>query len=83
MRAGLEPLPENEQQTLEGNTKFKRPGIYFESVVHYGNQNSSMEEIEIVKQIVHDLLGSGLNWINSQGEKERIYCRKYKDHFTL
>ena len=54
MKEGLQPKPENEQQRLEGNTKFKKPGIYFEPVVHYGNQNSSAEEVERVKQIVDE-----------------------------
>jgi uncharacterized protein len=34
----LESRTQNEQQRLEGNTKFQRPGIYFEPVVHHGNQ---------------------------------------------
>ena len=66
----LHPTEGNEQQKLVGATKFQNPGIYFEPVVHSGNQNSSPEEVERVKQIVDDLLHSGLNWINNRGEKK-------------
>lgn len=68
----LESKPENEQQRLEGNTKFKTPGIYFEPVLHYGNQNSSGEEVEKVKQIVDELTGSEIYWINTTGEKQKL-----------
>jgi uncharacterized protein len=68
----LKPMPQNEQQTLEGKTKFNKPGIYFAPVVHNGNQNSSTEEVERVKQIVHDLVNSGIQWINSKGDKQLL-----------
>jgi uncharacterized protein len=66
----LHPNKENNLQTLEGSTKFKKPGLYFEPVVHSGNQNSSPEEVDRVKQIVDVLLGSELKWINTKGEKQ-------------
>ncbi len=68
----LQPMPQNEQQRLEGNTKFKMPGIYFEPVIHYGNQNSSIEEVEKIKQVVQDLLTSQIYWIDSTG-KRRLF----------
>ncbi len=69
----LRPKAHNEQQRLEGNTKFKTPGIYFEPVIHHGNQNSSIEEIVQVKQIVDDLLAKEIYWINSDG-KQQPFC---------
>jgi predicted RecB family nuclease len=74
----LHPMEENEQQSLEGNTRFKKPGIYFEPVVHSGNQNSSLEEVEKVKQIVDELLNAQLKWINSTGEKEQLAAKNIK-----
>lgn len=68
----LEPLPQNEQQTLVGKTKFNKPGVYFEPVSHFGNQNSSLEEVEKIKEIVNELLSSGLSWIDSDGKKKEI-----------
>jgi uncharacterized protein len=74
----LHPMHGNEQQTLVGNTKFKIAGIYFEPVVHSGNQNSSLEEVEEVKQIVNELLRSELYWMNSRGEKAQLTARHIK-----
>ncbi|TMI89011.1 MAG: TM0106 family RecB-like putative nuclease [Bacteroidetes bacterium] len=74
----LHPLEHNEQQTLEGNTKFKKPGIYFEPVIHRGNQNSSSEEVERVKQIVDELLNSQLIWINRRAEREPLTAENIK-----
>ncbi len=68
----LQPKPQNDQQRLDGKTSFKSPGIYIETVLHEGNQNSSMEEIERVKQIVHSLLTSEIYWINSKGERSLL-----------
>ena len=74
----LQPMPQNAQQTLEGNTKFKTPGIYFEPVVHYGNQNSSVEEVEKVKQIVDELLKPEIYWINSIGNRQHLLSKDIK-----
>lgn len=74
----LHPQERNEHQRLEGNTKFKNPGIYVEPVEHAGNQNSAPEEVERVKQIVGELLSSELYWINNRQEKERLTDKNIK-----
>jgi predicted RecB family nuclease len=74
----LHPKDENKQQTLEGNTKFQKPGLYFEPVVHSGNQNNSPEEVERVKQIVDELLKSKLSWIDTDGEKQSLTEKNMK-----
>jgi predicted RecB family nuclease len=74
----LHPMERNVQQTLEGSTQFSKPGIYFEPVVHSGNQNSSPEEVEKVKQIVHELLQSGLSWIDTNEEKHLLREKNIK-----
>ena len=68
----LHPKDENKLQTLQGNTRFKKPGLYFEPVIHSGNQNSSPEEADTVKQIVDELLLSQLIWIDTKGEKQLL-----------
>jgi superfamily I DNA and/or RNA helicase len=72
----LHPMDSNKLQTLDGNTKFKKPGLYFEPVDHSGNQNNSPEEVQRVKQIVDELLESGLKWINTKGE-EQLLTKKH------
>ena len=74
----LQPMPQNEQQSLEGNSRFKKPGIYFEPVVHYGNQNRSDEEVERVKLIVNELINSDTYWINTKGEKHKLRAENLK-----
>jgi predicted RecB family nuclease len=74
----LHPMDKNEQQSLDGNTRFNKPGIYFEPVVHSGNQNSSLEEVEKVEQIVDELLNSQLSWINRRREKEEFTAKNIK-----
>ena len=68
----LQPMPQNEQQRLDGDTIFKLPGIYIETVIHEGNQNASIEEMERVREIVDNLLNSEIYWINSNRERTRL-----------
>jgi uncharacterized protein len=74
----LHPKENNNRQTLEGQTKFKKPGIYVQSVVHSGNQNSSAEEVARIKQIVDELLNSQLYWINSRGDRKPLAAKNIK-----
>jgi AAA domain/RNase_H superfamily len=74
----LQPVPQNEQQRLEGNTRFKTPGIYVEPVAHYGNQNNSGEEVEKVRQIVSELLKPEIYWINSIGKRQHLLSKDIK-----
>jgi uncharacterized protein len=68
----LHPKEDNGRQTLEGHTRFKKPGLYFEPVNHSGNQNNSPEEVDRVKQIVDELLLSQLTWIDTDGKKQSL-----------
>ncbi len=68
----LHSIHKNEKQRLEGNTKFKTPGIYFEPVIHFGNRNISVEEVERIKQIIDELLSSENYCIESDGDKQKL-----------
>jgi predicted RecB family nuclease len=74
----LQAMPENNRQRLEGSTRFNKPGIYFEPVLHYGNQNTSCEETERVTQIVNDLLTPEIYWINRNNEKQPLRAEYIK-----
>jgi uncharacterized protein len=74
----LQPMQQNEQQRLEGDTKFTKPGIYFEPVIHYGNQNRSPEEVERITQIVDHLLTSEIYWVNSKGLRQLLTANDIK-----
>lgn len=73
----LQPMPQNEKQKLEGNSKFNKSGIYFEPVTHVGNQNRSYEEVQKVKQIVSELIIDNY-WINSKGERAKLSAENIK-----
>ena len=47
-------------------------------MIHRGNQNSSSEEVERVKQIVDELLNSQLIWINRRAEREPLTAENIK-----
>lgn len=63
----LESLPGLEKQVVSGGTPFDGAGLFFVPVTHYGNQNKSREEIEVVTKIVEKLLGTG-KWTDEDGE---------------
>jgi len=68
----LETKSENVHQRLEGNTRYRRPGIYLETVKHFGNQSSSVEEVNRVVSVVEDLLKQGVYWIDSCKNKREL-----------
>jgi predicted RecB family nuclease len=61
-----------EQQVLAGPTKYAGAGLWVETVEHEGNQNSSLEEVERVAEIVADLLQEGVTWTDMDGERKQI-----------
>jgi uncharacterized protein len=40
--------------------------------LHDGNQSSSLEEVERIGQIVEELLGGDVSWIDKKGERRRL-----------
>jgi uncharacterized protein len=41
-------------------------------VVHQGNQNSSPEEAEVIKQLVTEILGSSTTWVDRRGVEHPV-----------
>src|SRR5690606_38543075 len=52
----LKSLPGLERQVLSGGTAFDGAGLFYVPVEHKGNQNKSVEEIEVIAGIVDELL---------------------------
>ena len=63
----LKSLPGLEKQVISGKTPFDGAGLFFVPVTHYGNQNKSKEEIEVVTKIVEKLLATG-KWTDEEGK---------------
>ena len=60
-RAGLD------RQVLVGTAPFEGAGLWVAPVSHEGNQNSSIEEVDLIARIVDDLLRPGARWIDGVG----------------
>ena len=60
-RAGLE------LQTINSDSRVHGSGLRFLAVATRGNQSSSPEEAEAVRELVSEILDSGATWTNSHG----------------
>jgi uncharacterized protein len=67
----LLPNPENDNQRLEGKTRFAGAGLFYESVEHEGNKNCSEEEVERVKKIVKELMNETV-WVDKDLKKRKL-----------
>jgi uncharacterized protein len=65
----LRSLPGLEKQTVYGNTPFRGAGLYYVPVNHHGNQNRSLEEVEVIARIVYQFTSSVVTWANASGKK--------------
>ena len=51
-----------ERQMLVGTAPFEGAGLWINAVLHEGNSNSSIEEVDAVDRIVCSLLRPGAQW---------------------
>lgn len=64
----LESLEGLDRQTIQGQTSFLGSGLMAAPVEHTGNQNSSLEEVKVIAEIVRDLLQPGNLWTDREGK---------------
>jgi uncharacterized protein len=69
----LHSLAGLEKQILSGSQFFNGAGLYCLPVSHSGNQNRSIEEVNAIKRIVLELLGS--EWIDRNGTKAKVTAK--------
>jgi predicted RecB family nuclease len=62
----LTSLPGLENQVVSGGTSFDGAGLFYVPVVHRGNQNKSVEEVQAIKLLIGELLATG-RWTNAKG----------------
>jgi uncharacterized protein len=67
----LSSLPGLERQKVDGGTPFDGAGLFYVPVVHKGNQNKSLEEVDVIFSIVEKLTAAG-NYTNPDGESRRL-----------
>jgi superfamily I DNA and/or RNA helicase len=68
----LQSRPALLKQRIDGDTNFKGAGLWFEPVIHAGNQSSSVEEVKRVAAIITELTAGGVAWINDKNEAKPL-----------
>jgi superfamily I DNA and/or RNA helicase len=68
----LRSRPGLERQQIKSNGRIKGTGLRFVPVQHVGNQSSSPEEADLIRDLVADILGSGSSWIDREGMERKI-----------
>ncbi|HTJ51039.1 MAG TPA: TM0106 family RecB-like putative nuclease [Cyclobacteriaceae bacterium] len=64
-------LPGLENQVVSGGTPFDGAGLFYVPSIHSGNQDSSIEEAELISLIVKQLLKNG-KWTNAKNETQNL-----------
>src|SRR5437763_7044571 len=68
----LRSQPSLANQKLDGHTPFQPAGLWFEAVEHVGNQSSSVEEVNRINDIIHDLTKGDVFWTDEKGNRRLI-----------
>jgi predicted RecB family nuclease len=59
-------------RVIEGHPWLKGAGLWFVSVKHEGNRNSSVEEVDMVARIVEGLFKPNVKWFDRAGKSQRL-----------
>ena len=68
----LKSRPGLERQEIKSNTRLKGAGLRYLPIEHSGNQSSSSEEADAVRDLVSEILGSGTTWVDRLGAESPI-----------
>jgi uncharacterized protein len=68
----LSERPDLAHQRLTGASPFDGAGLWLVPVEHTGNQNASLEEVDVVAGIVSRLLSPGSQWVDKHGAVHRL-----------
>lgn len=74
----LESVDKLINQRLEGNTKFEGSGLFYVATEHIGNTNQSVEEVNIIEEIVSDLIKGDVFWFDDENIKHTVQSRDIK-----
>ena len=61
-----------ENQQVVGHPWLGSNGLWFISVHHEGNQNSSEEEVDVVAELVESFMANPISWIDKDGESRQF-----------
>jgi uncharacterized protein len=68
----LSPRGFTRNREISGHSWLSGAGLWFVSVDHQGNRNSSAEEIEVIARVVESLLQPEVKWSRSEGNLRRL-----------
>lgn len=68
----LHPHPGQENQKITSTGKLNGAGLRYLPVAHDGNQSSSREEADTIRDLVFEILGSGATWTNRDGTEAPV-----------
>lgn len=68
----LKSLAGLERQELKINSALKGSGLRYLPVRHEGNQSSSPEEADAIRDLVADITGSGATWVDRKGKESPL-----------
>jgi predicted RecB family nuclease len=65
----LQSVDSLENQRIEGNTEFQGSGLFYKAVIHEGNSNFSIEEIDEIGKIIIELTKGDVFWYDDKNVK--------------
>src|SRR6266436_1939787 len=68
----LKSRPGLERQEIKSSTKLKGAGLRYLAVEHVGNQSSSQEEADKIRDLVSEILELGTTWVDRNGVESFI-----------
>src|SRR5690606_13784610 len=74
----LQSVENLEHQRIEGNTLFVGAGLFFKPIVHEGNSNLAMEEVDEIYEIVQDLTKGDVYYYDAEQVKHKVTKKHIK-----
>lgn len=68
----LHALTGLESQMISGTPSFTGAGLFYVPMYHTGNQNKSLEEVDTIEKIVHQLTNGSVEWTNDKGQRAKV-----------
>jgi uncharacterized protein len=68
----LHPHPGLETQRITSTGRLDGAGLRYLPVAHYGNQSSSREEADAIRDLVSEILGTGTTWTDRGGVEASV-----------
>jgi predicted RecB family nuclease len=68
----LHPHPGLEKQNITSTGRLNGAGLRYLPVAHDGNQSSSPEEADAIRDLVSEILGNGTTWTNRDGAEAPV-----------